>query len=193
MINFGDLKTQFGSELNFNKMQKQELIKKLQLEHNAFTSYILNLDEKEFLEAKEGKWTAGQQMEHIRQSVQAINLALSLPKFALKLFFGKSNRPSKTNEELIDKYQLKLKNGGRAPRAFQPKKIELSNRSELNKKLNSITVALARKINKFHENELDEIILPHPLLGKITLREMIYFTNYHVQHHQLIIQQNLEN
>jgi hypothetical protein len=26
--------------------------------------------------------------------------------------------------------------------------------------------------------------LPHPLLGKLTLREMLYFTAYHADHHR---------
>jgi len=44
--------------------------------------------------------------------------------------------------------------------------------------------ALARRIDRFSETQLDQLILPHPLLGKLTLREMLYFTIYHVQHHQ---------
>ena len=42
---------------------------------------------------------------------------------------------------------------------------------------------LSEKIDRFSETELDQFILPHPLLGKLTLREMIYFTIYHVEHH----------
>jgi hypothetical protein len=34
--------------------------------------------------------------------------------------------------------------------------------------------------------------LPHPLLGKLTLREMIYFTIYHVQHHHKLVQNQLK-
>jgi hypothetical protein len=37
------------------------------------------------------------------------------------------------------------------------------------------------------------LILPHPLLGKITIREMLYFTAYHVQHHENIIKRDLKN
>jgi hypothetical protein len=33
------------------------------------------------------------------------------------------------------------------------------------------------------EAKLDNFIAPHPLLGKITLRELCYFTIYHTQHH----------
>jgi hypothetical protein len=33
------------------------------------------------------------------------------------------------------------------------------------------------------EAQLDQYLVPHPLLGKITLRELGYFTIYHTQHH----------
>jgi hypothetical protein len=40
---------------------------------------------------------------------------------------------------------------------------------------------------------LDLLILPHPLLGKLTLREMLYFTLYHVEHHEKQVLENLKS
>jgi len=37
---------------------------------------------------------------------------------------------------------------------------------------------------KWKEPQPDAYIAPHPLLGKITLRELVYFTIYHTGHHQ---------
>jgi uncharacterized damage-inducible protein DinB len=53
-------------------------------------------------------------------------------------------------------------------------------------------VALNRKIDKISEEDLDKHILPHPLIGKTTIREILYFTIYHVQHHQKAIKENLK-
>ena len=36
---------------------------------------------------------------------------------------------------------------------------------------------------KLSEKDLDKYILPHPLLGRMPLREMLFFTIYHTQHH----------
>jgi len=41
------------------------------------------------------------------------------------------------------------------------------------------------------EDDLDRVMLPHPLLGKLTLREMLFFTIYHVEHHLGILRQGL--
>ncbi|MFN2437645.1 MAG: hypothetical protein ABR503_00495 [Chitinophagaceae bacterium] len=51
---------------------------------------------------------------------------------------------------------------------------------------------LCKILNKYSEEEIDRFVLPHPLLGKLTLREMMYFTIYHVEHHHKITIRNLE-
>jgi len=51
---------------------------------------------------------------------------------------------------------------------------------------------LFSKLDKFTENELDRYILPHLLLGKLTLREMLFFTIYHIEHHEKLIKRNLK-
>jgi len=33
------------------------------------------------------------------------------------------------------------------------------------------------------ELQMDRIRLPHPVLGKLSVREMLFFTLYHNQHH----------
>ena len=44
---------------------------------------------------------------------------------------------------------------------------------------------------KWKDAQLDQYIAPHPLLGKITVRELCYFTIYHTQHHLNIIKERL--
>lgn len=49
--------------------------------------------------------------------------------------------------------------------------------------------------NKTTENKLDNYLARHPLLGRVTLRELCYFTIYHTEHHLNIIKNilNTEN
>jgi hypothetical protein len=51
---------------------------------------------------------------------------------------------------------------------------------------------LIQQLQKFQEEQFDEIMLPHPILEKITLREMLYFTIYHAEHHRNLLLKNLE-
>ncbi|WP_350287698.1 hypothetical protein [uncultured Croceitalea sp.] len=47
-------------------------------------------------------------------------------------------------------------------------------------------------IDECSEIELDTFILPHPVMGDQTLREILYFTAYHVLHHDRQILENLK-
>jgi hypothetical protein len=45
------------------------------------------------------------------------------------------------------------------------------------------TVELQNAIRRWPESALDGQLLPHPLLGPLTVREMRAFTVYHTAHH----------
>jgi hypothetical protein len=177
-------------------MNKFELIESMAENHNRFANYMNILTEEEYLFAMPEKWSAGQQLDHLVRSTNPLILAVRLPHFILPLIFGKANRPSKSYHELVEKYLQKINNGGKATGNYIPPQVGFDKKEKLIQQLNSNVAKINKGLNQFSEQELDECILPHPLLGKLTFREMIYFTIYHVDHHHFIIdkalQQNLE-
>jgi hypothetical protein len=114
-----------------------------------------------------------------------------LPKFIISLFFGKTNRPSKTYDELVNKYLGKLANGGKASGRFVPDKGSIKKKEKISKSLSASINRLVSNIERFSEEDLDTLILPHPLLGKLTVREMMYFTIFHVEHHFESVKKNI--
>jgi hypothetical protein len=174
-------------------MKKEELSALLQRNYTQFIQLIAEISNADFCYAPEGKWSAGQQLDHLVKSVSPVNMAMGLPKFIPKLLFGTANRPSKSYEALVEKYALKLKEGGRATGRFVPKTVTPTQKDDLTKQLSFLVKRLCRKTEKQTEEALDIFILPHPLLGKLTLREMLYFTAYHVEHHRQLVLRGLEN
>jgi hypothetical protein len=164
-------------------MDKTKLKEELTLHHANFINSIQFLPKEQWQISYNNKWSAAQQLDHIVKSVSPVKLALSLPAFLLKLVFGKANRKSRSYDELVARYHEKLKSGGRASGRFVPPP-KIDSVEILFTKLNEVIRSLVTKIDSFSEEQLDLLILPHPLLGKLTLREMLYFTIYHVQHHQ---------
>lgn len=173
-------------------MKIPELQQKLKESHAHFMTTIRNVSDADFTKSVDSKWSAGQQLEHIVKAVSPVNLAFSLPRPVVRLLFGKANRPSRTYDELVTKYQSKLSQGERASRRFTPDLVHLHQREALFQKLDGLVSALAKKIAGYSEEQLDVLLLPHPLLGKLTLREMIYFTIYHAGHHEKQVRGNLE-
>jgi hypothetical protein len=86
---------------------------------------VLSLSEADFVKSENGKWTAGQQLDHLYRSAKPLVLAFSLPPFFVKLLFGKANRPSKTYEEIVQKYEGTLANGAKASGSFVPKNYSI--------------------------------------------------------------------
>jgi hypothetical protein len=135
------------------------------------------------------KWSIAQNVKHLIISHNKTKLAYSLPKFAIKWVVGKPNRQSRTYQELVDKYKTKLQQGAKAIGPFIPKNLLADYGKE--KLLNEFEISVKQLTNciekKWTDPQLDKYIAPHPLLGKITLRELGYFTIHHIQHHLQII------
>ncbi len=146
-----------------------------------FTSYMRSLPDAKANLAAPGKWSPAQQAQHLLKSVKPVNLAFSLPGFVLSMSFGRANRPSRTYDELVARYKSKLAAGGKSSKPFVPG-VPASPR-EVYDRLDATVKSLSQKVGGESETRLDKYILPHPLLGKLTLREMIYFTAYHATHH----------
>ncbi len=173
-------------------MNKEQIAELLHTYHGHFIDRLREMNDANFCYAPEDKWSAGQQLDHIIRSVSPVNMAMRLPKFVLKWKFGTAYRPSKTYEQLIEKYNSKLLEGGRASGRFIPAVIEAANKELLLTKLSTLVNKLSRITQKHSEEALDQYVLPHPLLGKLTLREMLYFTAYHVEHHRQLVEKGLE-
>jgi len=170
---------------------KPQIISALTEKVDEFNNYISSLNKEQFEATPNGKWSAGQNLDHLIRAIKPLQPAYSLPKFALTILFGKTNRPSKTYDEVVTKYKTKLAAGGKASGPFIPPTIKFEKKDELIKKYDQQKQKLISKIEKQSETDLDKYILPHPLLGKVTLREMLYFTIHHNEHHlNLLIDRN---
>jgi len=174
-------------------VNKQDITSSLVSNHRSFTDYIVTVTDDRFVLSQNDKWTPAQHLDHMVRSVRPVVLAFMLPKLILGLLFGKSNRPSRTYEEVVLKYTQKLAEGARASGVFIPPPVPLGKRNELIQKLNAAASKLATQVSGISEKDLDTYLLPHPVLGKMTLREMIYFTMYHVEHHHKNLKKELEN
>jgi len=173
-------------------MQKEDIVLKLEEKHQTLLNWLENHNDDKWQEGPEGKWTTGQQALHLLQSIKPLNNALSMPKFILKFKFGKANRKLRDYDAVVKRYQERLidaqgitfkgSQNMKVP-TLQDKQYILNRLQVENKKLQYKT--LKRWTNK----QLDNYILPHPLMGKMPVREIIMWTAHHVEHHTKILQE----
>src|SRR5688572_33415312 len=99
---------------------KPQIIYALNEKIDAFNDYIELLSKEQFEGAPNGKWSAGQNLDHLIRAIKPLQLAYRLPKITLLILFGRTNRPSRTYDELVTKYKTKLEAGGKASGPFIP-------------------------------------------------------------------------
>lgn len=169
-------------------MQKVELLKEIIAKKKLMLEALKNWDEKEFNVSKDGKWTPAGHIEHLINSIKPLNQLFILPKFIMTFWVGKPNRPSRTYENLVEKYHEKLKTSNPTINRFGPNKAKNYTKLQLSARFEKQYDLFAKKIeNNWTEDSLEKYLIPHPLLGKLTVREMIMFTIYHTEHHHKLM------
>jgi len=131
---------------------------------------------------KNNKWSVAENFDHLIRSNVPITSVLKRNKFAL-MSFGISLKGSTDYESLGVNYLLKLKTTPVNIGAFAPEKKKGITKEEFLINWGKIETKYAPRLKGWSDMQLDRLRLPHPLLGKLTVREMLFFTIYHNQHH----------
>lgn len=173
-------------------MKKEIVIDKICENHSSFTNYLSNLTKEEFEFSINKKWSACQQLEHIVLCIKPLVHFFSMDKTFIERNFGRTGRQNSSYEVIFCDYLEKLNQGGKAPGRYEPETTSINKRNSLIETLTTLIKELAFKIESFSEQELDSLQIPHPLLGNLTLKEMLYNTIYHVDHHMVIAKGNLK-
>ncbi|CAL2110612.1 DinB family protein [Tenacibaculum sp. 190130A14a] len=170
-------------------MTKENITALLEEKHQELFDWIQNQPEDAFNKEPNNKWSTGQHIVHLVDSIKKVNHALSFPKFILKYKFGKSNRAVRPYEDIVKRYQEKLSKNQDRARAFNSK-VTTPNLEKYNQLLTTLEIQnkkLQHKTNKWKDKDLDNLILPHPLMGKMPIREIIMWTAYHTEHHTKLL------
>ena len=162
-------------------MNKNEIINNLNTAHLAFWDTASHLPNANI--SVNGKWSVAQNVEHINIALSRVNTYLTLPKSTIKSNFGLSERTSTSNETVIKLFKNALENGAKTMDSFLPELNLDKNIKELVSQGKDLLAALISNLQNWSEEELEIYNCPHPVLGKFTVREILYFTIYHVQHH----------
>lgn len=132
-------------------------------------------------------WSAAENLQHLIQSVQPLNRLLGRPKNYFAEKWGYANHLSRTYEGVVDNYHAALTKSVGATGAFVP----LTPNPDVNLLVTEFTQsndALINHLADWTEEELDNYVIPHPLMGPLTVGEMMLFTAYHTRHHLEIME-----
>ncbi|HEX6084060.1 MAG TPA: DinB family protein [Thermoanaerobaculia bacterium] len=136
-------------------------------------------------------WSPADNVRHLAKSIRPVTRALRMPRLVLWLMFGRAKRASRTYDALVDFYRSKLTGGNDAGR-FAPSARVLTDPAEVLAQQEQANRELRAAIARWPEKALDRYQMPHPLMGKLTVREMLFFTLYHQLHHIDVVRRRKE-
>ena len=151
------------------------------------TAYLITLPDATFFAPQGAAWSPAMHVRHLQGSIAPLVVALRLPRWLLTLRFGRQQHPSRSFTEIRELYRQQLAAGAQAGR-FTPRHetvpVESAvRRAEIMRAWTTTTVELQGVLQRWREGGLDHQRLPHPVLGTLTVREMLSFTVYHTAHH----------
>ena len=152
--------------------------------HDAFAGLPLDV----FLTPQGEHWSPADHLRHLIKSVRPVAKILGGPKIVPWVLFGRGSGSSRSFDAIVDLYRRTLAAGAQAGNyAARPRQEgEMSDEAWRERTLEYWRQAsshLVKVLPKWNDRALDRYRIPHPLMGKFTVREMLYFTYYHNAHH----------
>jgi hypothetical protein len=179
---------------NFPSTYSQsELIEQFTIAKNDILDFYTAIPETIFFSKPEMGWSPLENIKHLNTATSVVALFIRKELNFLLLIFGRGSS-KKSIPEIIKNYNDKL-NSGSGAGVFSP--LFATNNIDSEKKLSeihSLVESIQNLINvlpSWTEEELDGANIVHPILGILTVREMLYFSLYHLYHHTSKLQLRL--
>lgn len=150
---------------------------------SAVTDWVESQPPEHFEKGPEGRWSVGQHLEHLVRSVQPVALGMATPRPILRLFTGAVSRPGMSYTAVLEGYEATLEAGGKASGRYDPPPIAATRRPRIVARHRALCATLVKRIGRWPEEALDCHGAPHPLMGLLSLREVLFFTIHHHDHH----------
>lgn len=149
--------------------------------------YFEALSIEEFFAPQAEAWSPCGHLVHLNKAVSAVAQALRLPKLLVALRSGRSRDGSADFDGVRRRYLEALGGGLQAGRFGPSERADPlppeARRGKTLGRWRRLSGELRGAIHRWTEQDLDRYRLPHPALGKMTVREVLFFTVYHNAHH----------
>lgn len=165
---------------------KSDIIQRLKSVQAAVTDNVTAMTPEQFERSIGEEWSAAGYLKHLILSVKPFARVISMPLDTLNEMFGTPDHESMDYEDLVNLYHRRLEEGMRAEKVpavtpdeyrLPPEMIDL--KSALLTAWNDGNNRLTAALEALDDRALDSHQVPHPAVGLITLREMLYFTVHH--------------
>lgn len=164
---------------------RNEIVTALSAETDLVHDFFTAIPPEQFFTSPSNEWSPAENLVHLIKSCAPVAVGLKAPKIFLRLRFGLAKRNSRSLGKVVRDYQATLEDGGEAGGDYLPL-VETTTDAERERilaKWREIGERVVAGMGKWSEKQLDKYAVVHPLLGQMTVREIMFFTLYHNMHH----------
>ena len=175
---------------------KPEIIAALEAQKLEIPAFLESIPSEQFFDGSSEKWSVGHHVQHVTSAINRVGQGLlnadALPK----------REPATASRDFKTMHQTYLETLRNTPSETLR---QLGSRVTLEKFENSdahktqMILSFTRAIENFNtalehfdEANLESLGMPHPIMGLLSSREMVFFIVFHNTHHQNGIQKLLE-
>ncbi|BDP42878.1 hypothetical protein DAETH_28470 [Deinococcus aetherius] len=167
---------------------REELLQALAQMQGEVVTYFRKLSPEEFTRGSAEEWSPAHHLHHLTLSNAPLSQALQIPRDRLGRRGG--GRASRSYLDIRDRYREALAGGARASGRYVPD--PQADQATLVEEYAGATAAVRTALAGWTDADLDRFALTHPVLGELSVREMLLFTLYHNQHHLGGVKASLE-
>lgn len=164
--------------------------------HEESVALYATLPTAVFVAPQGSAWSPADHVRHLTKSMRALNRGFRLPPIVLRWKFGRARRPSRDYQAIVQAYRARLATFDGRNNPFAPATAPVTDIEAWRAQVMSYHAVAVEDLighaRRFSEASLDRYQVPHPLLGKLTLREMLFFMLYHNLHHVRLVAARLE-
>ncbi len=149
-----------------------------------FAVFLKLQDDVLFTAKSTGEWSPSEHLAHLYSRVEILNKKLHQPKFLYNLSFERSkDHVGRTEEEIKAKYAAKVELLGGITSPMAPQGPGLAEKPSKLVAWMSQHNKLMKKCKALKAEELDQLLVKESPIGKISLREMLFFHIHDIYMH----------
>ena len=175
---------------------KPELIAALETQKLEIPAFLSSIPSEQFFDGSSERWCVGHHVQHITSAVNRVAQGLLSAGALPKREPATASRDFATMRET---YLETLRNTPFETLRQLGSRVTLEERQDLDayktQLISSFTSAIENfnvALEGFDEANLEQLGMPHPVMGLLSSREMVFFTVFHNTHHQNGIQKLLD-
>lgn len=177
---------------------KKSILQTLEKVSREVVYTFKSISHEELFAHLDGGWSPIETLEHLIKASKEVKSTLKRSGILLRLRGGKPKHTSRRYAELQQAYLVLLAGGAHVDQNSPARIEQPGSRDEIDKmrqkamrRWKTLNNDVRSTLELWREKELEKYQISHPIMGKLTIREMLLLTIYHDLHHLHMIQQRI--